>query len=651
MITKINKILSDGLMCCGIAVPLTACTDSWDDHYESLGSGEGSVHEGTLWQAITSNPNLSHFAKVIEGCNYVDKLNGSQVFTVFAPTNDNLTEAEADQWISDYVGQKDTVLEENNTTLKEFIQNHMALYNHSYSPFRNDTLTLMNGKYAALQSDSTIDGIKMSEVNQLYSNGILNVINSPVKFFPNVFEASRKDADLEGVRSFLYNEHYYYKEFQEDQSVAGSIVNGKTQYLDSVFTQINQLYDYVGLINSEDSDYIMVAPTNKVWDELVADYQKYFDYPEIKDPDHPDLAKKNRDSLEYKMTRLAILQGTTFSRTFNKDTSLGDSAMSVNCIRNYNQRKSFLGAPFEYYQYYMPLAAKGALNQSEILKCSNGEVRKATEWNIDKRMTFHQYAIATSRNVKEVQKQGQTGGKDSLELASYKTESVASNNKAFYNKLWNNSFLEIRPTLSTVTYWINFIIPDVLSNIGYDIYIVTAPALAKDTLASDEERRPTKFSCKMYGPGLGSSGEKLKSPAGKTTFETRPDSIDYILISSNYKFKKCTRDLNEEGVQMRMRITNEVLNNEMLIRPGDPEDKQLYTRDLRINAILVVPHGSLEVVDELPAKVGTGKKAIEVPASAQGTPGIIMYPHRAWDEEAGSFKDDGADYKAWYMQR
>ena len=201
MITKINKILSDGLMCCGIAVALTACTDSWDDHYESLGSGEGSVHEGTLWQAITSNPNLSHFAKVIEGCNYVDKLNGSQVFTVFAPTNDNLTEAEADQWISDYVGQKDTVLEENNTTLKEFIQNHMALYNHSYSPFRNDTLTLMNGKYAALQSDSTIDGIKMSEVNQLYSNGILNVINSPVKFFPNVFEASRKDADLEGVRS------------------------------------------------------------------------------------------------------------------------------------------------------------------------------------------------------------------------------------------------------------------------------------------------------------------------------------------------------------------------------------------------------------------------------------------------------------------
>ena len=93
MITKINKILSDGLMCCGIAVALTACTDSWDDHYESLGSGEGGVHEGTLWQAITSNPNLSNFAKVVEGCNYVDKLNGSQVFTVFIPTNDHFSEA------------------------------------------------------------------------------------------------------------------------------------------------------------------------------------------------------------------------------------------------------------------------------------------------------------------------------------------------------------------------------------------------------------------------------------------------------------------------------------------------------------------------------------------------------------------------------
>ena len=68
MITKINKVLSVGLMCCGIAAALTACTDTWDDHYESLGSG--NMHEGTLWQAIKSNPNLSNFAKVIEECDY-----------------------------------------------------------------------------------------------------------------------------------------------------------------------------------------------------------------------------------------------------------------------------------------------------------------------------------------------------------------------------------------------------------------------------------------------------------------------------------------------------------------------------------------------------------------------------------------------------
>ena len=131
MITKINKLISGGLLCCAVAVALTACTDAWDDHYESLGSGEGGVHEGTLWQAISSNPNLSNFAKVAEGCNYVDKLNGSQVFTVFVPTNDHFSEADADKLISDYNAQKGTVLEENNTVLKEFMQNHIMLYKHN----------------------------------------------------------------------------------------------------------------------------------------------------------------------------------------------------------------------------------------------------------------------------------------------------------------------------------------------------------------------------------------------------------------------------------------------------------------------------------------------------------------------------------------
>ena len=80
-------------------------------------------------------------------------LNSIQVFTVFAPTNSNFSQAEAQALIASYQQQvRDSVVEEDNTVLKEFIQNHVALYNHSESATSNDSITLMNGKYAILKS-------------------------------------------------------------------------------------------------------------------------------------------------------------------------------------------------------------------------------------------------------------------------------------------------------------------------------------------------------------------------------------------------------------------------------------------------------------------------------------------------------------------
>ena len=453
MITKnllYNKVI-------GLAVAtltFVSCTDTWDDHYESLGGGENGVHEGTIWSAIKSNPNMTNFARVIEGCDYVDRLNGSQVFTVFAPTDNDFTSAEAEALIAEYKAQAETVLPENNTVIKEFIQNHMALYNHSFTNMHIDTLVLMNGKYAVVNPDTTINGVKMTNINQLYSNGVLFTMDKKLAFEPNVFEAFRKDQDYDSIYSFLYNSHYYYKVFQPSQSVAGSIVNGKTQYLDSVFTQRNELYSYVGLINSEDSDYIMVAPTNAVWKQLIDEYQTYFDYPE---------KLTDRDSMAYTQARLAIVEGTTFSRTFNTDAALQDSAMSTNCVRSYTSRLSaWGGVPFEYYQYYMPKAAKGALNQTEIMKCSNGEVRKATEWNIDKRMSFHTYRIAGNYDLKEVKKDYDNSSKDSMDAVSHVVDYVTADNKAFYNKVWNNSFLTFESKVATSNHWMTYTIPGVL---------------------------------------------------------------------------------------------------------------------------------------------------------------------------------------------
>lgn len=619
MITKIYKILYAGLMSCGVAAALTACTETWDDHYESLGDSSG-MHEGSLWQAIKSNPNLSNFASVIEGCDFAKTLDGSQVFTVFAPTNDSFSQSEAQALIAEYKQQEAAnVVEEDNTVLKEFIHNHVALYNYSVSTNSEDSITLLNGKYAVLKSDN-IDGVQLLTKNQLYGNGVLYTINKPVNYLPSVFEYIRSDADLDSLRSFLYNSKFYYREFQPELSVPGSIVNGKTQYLDSVFVQRNELFNILGRIGTEDSSYIMVAPTNAVWRDLIEEYEPYFNYPTNVD---------KRDSLVYTNSRLAIVNGTTFSRTFNTDEALKDSAMSENSMKAYNYRKIQWGAPFEYYQYRSPLTQPyGALAQSEVASCSNGEVRKATQWNIDKQMTFFRYIIveAESRNsIKEVSKLVDTRG-DSIATISPTTRYVTNDNPTYYDKVWSNSFVEFVPNNAVVNHSVTFNLPNVLSNIGYDIYLVTAPALANDSNATDIQRLPTLMRCTISQPGQ--QPDQIKGENGKVKeFQTTPDAIDYFLVAENYKFAVCTYGIDDENLQTTLKVETRVGSTQVR--------NNILTRTMRIDCILLVPHGSLQLVDALPSDSS-------VPSRMWGTPGLLMYPH-------GQFTD--RPFKWWYMQR
>lgn len=614
MITKINKLIYGSLLCCGIAAALTACTETWDDHYESLGNS--GIHEGSLWQAIKNNPDLSNFASVVEACDFSKSLDGSQVFTVFAPTNSSFSKEEADALIRDYQAQKSSgVIEDDNTVLKEFVQNHVALYNYSVAKDSRDSILLMNGKYAIL-ANNDIDGVEMLSKNQLYGNGVLYTLKNKVSYLPNVFEYLTKDPELDSLRSFLYNPSYYYKEFVPERSVPGSIVDGKTQYLDSVFMQRNDLFSYMGQLNLEDSTYYMIAPTNEVWRNLVEEYQQYFNYPK-------DVNK--RDSMVYTQTRLAIVDGTTFSRTFNPDKVLRDSAMSVSSVKEYAYRKAYWGAPFEYYQYLKPLDTPyGVLsqNQSDIFQCSNGKVFKTSQWNIDKLMTFHRYIIIEGEensNIKEMSKQKNSQG-DSITTVQRTLQYVDAQN-SFYNKVWSGSFVEFSPAVSNVNYSVTYYLRDVLSNIGYDIYLVTQPVLAADSNAAPERRLPVIFTCTLDCPGKGSETLVNAHPKTKkeTEFVTTPDSVDYLLLAEDYKFDFCTYGVSDESMQISLKLETKVSNSQV--------SKKQYVRNLYVDCILLVPHGSFYVVDQLP---GTS------------VPGVMMFPHGIYEDRP---------FKWWYLQR
>ena len=635
----ISKHLKTSLLwLCGIVVALpcglVSCTDTWDDHFEGTVAG---VNSGSLWEAIQKDDNLSNFASVIKATGYDRSLGSSQVFTVFAPTNDNFSKQDAQDLIDQYMAEKQNVNDEDNPVIREFVQNHIALYNHSVSDRSHDSITLMNRKYAVLQT-TKIDNSKFNSTNKLYENGVLFTIDKPIDFSANIFEYIRKDPDLDSVRSFLYNPMFYKRVFSPGSSVEGGIDEmGRTVYLDSVFYQQDELFLYLGRIAAEDSTLWMVAPTNTAWKSLVDEYSQYFNY----DDKVGDLlgGQGTPDSLAYTNTRLAILRGTVFSQTLNNAilsrtktaTTDKDSIYSYNAVLNYNNRTYEWGAPFNYYQYFNPLqSGKGVLDETDSARCSNGQIMKVSDWKIDKLQTFHRWIVVqaeSSNSIKDISKHYDSNVKDSVNDVTMRTLNVYNNN--FRNKVWGDRFVRFTPTSSTTLPKISFSVHDVLSNIGYDIYLVTAPALANDSNATDEQCKPTTIRASIFyhlqdGSTVAkrSSGSSFyRGPQGEqlvSSVTTDGTQMNYIKLAEDFKFPVSTYNINDKNnAQVDIMIESRV---------GNTDTKK--TKVMNIDCILLVPHGTLELVDALPDED-------RVSPSHRGKPGVMLYPH-------------GKDNAQWY---
>ena len=568
---KRNNIYKTVLGLAMAALTLTACTDEWDDHYDDKSS---SVLGGTLWDAIQQDNNLSNFANVVRACGYDKALGSSQVFTVFAPTNDCFSSSEAEALIAAYNLEKGRMDEDEISTVKEFLQNHIALYNHSVSSLSNDSIVLMNGKYAILSSGS-IDNSPFLTTNQHYSNGILFTVGNQVKFFPNLFEYMRKDSELDSLYHFFYNERFYRSEFQAYESVPGGIEDGKTVYLDSVFRQQNDLFEYDFLsarLNREDSTYWMVAPTNRVWRELIEEYTNYFNY---------DNTVENRDSMSYTNPRLAIVKGTVFSRTINKDAALRDSAMSTNAVTGIYRSSYWGNDSLHYYQYNNPLGENGVLTGTRNVECSNGTMMISDDWKIDKKETFFQNIIVEAEGsgaIREVSKTTNSSTNEEEETITPRTRRVEADN-AFYNKVSNNYFVEFEPTKTTVNHSVTFNISNVLSNIGYDIYLVTAPALANDSNATAIQRLPTILRCNLSYHNQDGTSQTTQLVSSVTT---QPDIVDHILLAENFKFPVCSFGLEEENTQVSLNVETRVTSTQ--------QRNNTHTRTMRIDCIVLKPH-------------------------------------------------------------
>lgn len=531
------------------ALCYSSCSDKWDEHY---GENSEGIVNATLWEAISGNADLTNFAKVAKACGYDLALDGSQTFTVFAPTNSSLSAEQADSLVNLYREKKaEGVKTAENPVVKQFLQNHIALYKQSVSSVTSDSLVMMNGKYQPFSS-SAIGGESYETKNELYNNGILYTINGKVKYEPNVFEYLAMDHELDSVYQFINRFGKY--EFDANQSVPGSIVDGKTQYLDSVMVYNNRFFDSYGELNAEDSTYWLLAPTNAEWKRMVEEYTPYFNF---------DTKVENRDSLQYTLTRLMILNSAIFNRSGNKDEAFRDSAVCTMAESDTyytlysNEKRTGI--------FYRPFDAGGIFEGTQDIALSNGHVRKASNFRITP------YDNVLKKLLVEAES---TFNLDTLDNAidPYTVRNVPTNNP-FYGKISNNSFAEIAPKSLGSQPTVTFNIDNVLSKVGYDIYVVFAPALAYDTLATDEQRLPVKFKTRI---GYQASGATVwERPVSSVT---KPDVLDTVKVKSNYKFKTSGYGLSQ-GLP-KIKIFTDVSSNQT----------SKYQTTMRIDCIIVRPH-------------------------------------------------------------
>lgn len=533
-------------LCCA------SCSDTWDDHYSEASNG---IINTTLWEAISSNAELTNFAKVIKGCGYDATLDGSQTFTVFAPTNACLTEEQADSLVNRFNEEKASgVKAAENSVIRQFVMNHIALYKKSIAESTvSDSLTMMNGKYQTLTATS-VGGNLFESKNVLYNNGILNTIDGKMAYEPNIFEYMAQDNELDSIYNFLKSYNMY--KFNADASVPGSIIDGKTQYLDSVMVSTNALFSLYGYINSEDSTYWMLAPTNSEWKRMVEEYTPYFTY---------DVTVDKYDSLQYAHTRQAIIMASIFSRTNNKDAAFRDSAISTSA----NPELYYQYYPEEkrYNRFYKPFDAGGIFEGTQEVALSNGHLLKASDFRISPFETFLQESVV---------KADYSSYLDTLSNAidPMTVRTVLANNP-FYNKLTENKFVEIQPEAVGAQPSVTFLIPNVLSNVPYDIYAVFVPALAYDTLATEEQRLPVKFRAQVGYQQNGSTKWERNS-----SFTTKPDVIDTIKIKNNYQFKTTAYGLDK--YQAKVKLYTDVTSSQT----------SQYQTTMRIDCIIVKPHNA-----------------------------------------------------------
>ena len=363
---KVIRFIQAALLAATVVAAIPACTDDHFDVRDNAGEEGGNATQ-TIWEQINDNKHLKKFAALIEKTPYFkdethqiykidgtpytfkDVLNGTQILTVFAPTDDAISDAE----YKELLGKCDTNPYD---VYLRMAGNHITKNRYTATGTGEEKIVLVNGKKAYFSRDRKIvSGSPLTSENRdqfislleldgqkLYNlpatNGTLHLIAKQMPFHYNIYQYIKQHAEqFDSLRTWLLSHDTIY--FEPGLSVeGGSDENGNPFYVDSVYLRSNTLYAYShgsttgiewlmdikgfsGNIEQEDSVWAMVLPTDKAWRKAWEDYDAYYnyasEYPNKYEQDtNPESVEKfnvNADSIKQLAKRMDIASVLLFN--------------------------------------------------------------------------------------------------------------------------------------------------------------------------------------------------------------------------------------------------------------------------------------------------------------------------------------------------
>jgi uncharacterized surface protein with fasciclin (FAS1) repeats len=235
------------------AIALLAACDTWKDDIEVKNEGVNK----NLYEVLSSEPDVSTFAQILQLTGYDQFLQEEQSLTVFAPKNDalsglNLSDAEQlKEWVKNYIA-------------------YLTYFTDQSGKFEVSSIRMLNNKNVPVNT-SSVSGATISKPNGLASNGVLHVIDALITDRKNVWEYLQEQtgyAQVECIQSFDE------RVMDTIRSVQTGIVNGRPVY-DTIWTTQNKfLRDFP--LGDETQSFTFVLLEQNALNMLKTKYAKYF---------------------------------------------------------------------------------------------------------------------------------------------------------------------------------------------------------------------------------------------------------------------------------------------------------------------------------------------------------------------------------------